>query len=373
MNLQLSITERCNLRCSYCYYRETHANRSVDMSDEVMEATLGLAVKRMVEQKDCSLNITFFGGEPLLRMDFIKKTIKFAKSLIKENKAALPKDFELSFAVNTNGTLLSEETVRLMKREKFRIVVSMDGPQKKHDLCRKRPDGSGSFKAIEPFIPDLVEMDAVVIMVVTPKHVKGLADSVKWVVKQGFRNVTTSLDFNGAWTGADYDALVPEYEKLARFWYKAKKEGSDIYLGTIQDKVFQEFLQIRSKSLTCYMNADSLAVAANGNTFPCTRFVSSRKGAPYVTGNVFDERSGIYKGVLPKEVQRFMENDRKECSGCAIRYRCVAHECGCTSFYTTGSLKGVSPEVCAHERILCAICDEYAARLQRHGAPESVL
>ena len=372
MNLQLSITERCNLRCTYCYYKETHGKRSADMSDHVMEDSVRLAIDKCIEKKDPDLGVTFFGGEPLVRTDFIKKTVKFMKDVAKERRADLPKGFKLRFAVNTNGTLLSEETIKFLKREKFDVFISLDGPAKRHDLARIAPDGSGSFKAIAPHIPALVEMNALVLMVVTQQHVKGLADAVKWAFKQGFKKVATALDFNGSWTGADFDALIPEYEKLARFWYKAKMADSGIYLSTIQDKISINLLGERKKEATCFIGHGSLVVAANGNTFPCTRFISSRKGAPYVTGNVSDRQSGIYKGVMPKEVQWFMEHDRKDCDGCAIRYRCLAHECGCTSFYTTGSLKKVSPEVCTHERILCAICDEYAGKLLSQKHPERI-
>lgn len=372
MNLQLSITERCNLRCTYCYYKETHAKRSSDMSDLVMEDSVRLAINRCIEKKDSDLGITFFGGEPLVRMDFIKKTVKFVKGMVKERRTDLPKDFELRFSVNTNGTLLSDEAIKFLKRERFTVFVSIDGPAKRHDLARKTSNGFGSFKAIAPFIPALVDLDSTVLMVVTQKHVKGLADAVKWVFKQGFTKVATSLDFNGSWTGEDFDALIPEYEKLARFWYKAKMADSGIYLSTIQDKISINLLGERKKESTCFIGHGSLVVATNGNTFPCTRFISSRKGAPYVTGNVSDERSGIYKEVLPKEVQSFLDHDRKGCEGCAIRYRCLAHECGCTSFYTTGSLRRVSPEVCTHERILCAICDEYANKLLSQKHPERI-
>ncbi len=362
MKLQLSITEQCNLRCSYCYYKDTHGRTSI-MSDEVMESAVRLAVNKSVERKHPFLNITFFGGEPLLRFDFVKKTVKLAKSLVKENRRALPKAFKLRFSVNTNGTCLTEEIVRFLKREKFEVFLSLDGPERKHDISRRTVDGKGSFRSIAPFIPDLVEMNAVVLMVVTQRHVKGLARSVEWVFAQGFKKVSTFPDFNGSWKSEDFDALLPEYEKMARFWYRAQKKGADIYLGTIEDKMAMGILGIRQKRMSCFMNPGSFSVATNGNAFPCSRFISSRSDAPYVTGNVFDENSGIYRGELPKSVRQFMESDRKECRGCAIRYRCLAHECGCTSFYTTGSLKGVSPEVCTHERLLCAICDEYAEKI----------
>ena len=362
MKVQLSITEQCNLRCEYCYYKDVHARCDV-MSDDVMEATVRLAFEKAIKIKRESMNITFFGGEPLLRFDFVKKTVKFTKKLMKELRPQLPKKFQLGYSINTNGTLFTDEIVKYLKREKFTVFLSLDGPQKRHDISRRTINGSGSFKAIAPYIPDMVEMDAQVLMVVTRKHVKGLAAAVKWVFRQGFSKVATYLNYDGSWTGADFDALIPEYEKMARFWYKCQLEGRDIYLGTIQNKIVMNTFQIRQKKFSCFMNTESMSVATNGNVFPCSRFISSRKDAPYIVGNVFDKDSGVYKGVMPRAVRQFMETDRKECDGCVIRYRCAAHECGCTSFYTTGSLKGVSPEVCTHERILCAICDEYALKL----------
>ena len=365
MNVELSITEQCNLRCSYCYFRETHAKRCAVMSDEVMEASIRLAVKRSIETQDAFLNITFFGGEPLLRMDFIKKTVKFAKELVKQNASKLKKDLKFMFSLDTNGTLLTEEIIKYLKKEKIRVTVSLDGPEKKHDISRLTLDGKGSFKKIKPFIPALVEMGAEVVSVVTPKNIKGFADSIKWLFKQGFEIVGVAQDFNGKWTSEDFDALIVEYEKLARFWYRSKKENSKIRLSLIQDKVSMAVFRMRQKTDGCFINTKTLVVAANGNTFPCTRFISCQKNAPYITGNILDEQSGVYKGVFPKKVDRFIHTDRKECAGCAIRQRCLAHECGCTSFDSTGSLDKVSPEVCTHERILCAICDEYALKLMR--------
>jgi uncharacterized protein len=101
-----------------------------------------------------------------------------------------------------------------------------------------------------------------------------------------------------------------------------------------------------------------VACAANGNLFPCTRFISSKKDAPYIMGNVYDEPSTIFGGAVARDIRDFFGRDKKDCKGCALRFRCHAHECACTSFYSTGSIHGVSPEVCTHERMLAAICDD---------------
>ena len=373
MNVELSITEQCNLRCSYCYYRETHGKRCAVMSDEVMEATVRLAVKKTIEFQDSFLNITFFGGEPLLRMDFIKKSVKFAKELVKQNAGKFKKNFFLHFSINTNGTLLTDEIIKYLKKERFGVAISLDGPEKKHNIARVFANGKGSFRAIKPFIPALLELDVHAVSIVTQQRVKGFADSIKWLFKQGFKRVGIDVDFNGKWTGEDFDNLIVEYEKLARFWYRSKKENLGIRVGLIQDKVTMGLSEIRQKEYGCFINNHTLVVAANGNTFPCTRFISSQQKAPYVTGNVLDKKSGVYKGIMPPDVSRFAKTDRKECDGCAIRYRCIAHECGCTSYYSTGSLDKISPEVCTPERILCAICDENAAKLLKELPLENIL
>lgn len=373
MNVELSVTEQCNLRCSYCYGGESRAACGVAMSDEVMEAAVRLALDRASVIRDFYLNITFFGGEPLLRMDFIERTVRFAKAQVRADAPKLRKRFRLLFTVKTNGTLLTDEILSYLNKEHFSVVLSLDGPGKRHDISRVTADGKGSFRAIRPFIPALAKMNAGVESVITPEHVKGLAGAVRWIFRQGFRNVALVQDFGGKWTPEDFDALAVEYEKLARFWYRSKKEKKDIRLGLIQDKVTMKLLEVRQRNYGCFVSLQKVVVAANGNVFPCARFVSCRGRAPFVVGNVLDARSGVYRGVWPQKIERFVAGNKRACDGCGIRYRCLAHECGCTSFYTTGSLDRVSPEVCAHERILCAICDEYAEKLLRETSPESLL
>jgi len=358
MNLELSLTEQCNLRCSYCYYKETHEQRAAVMSDEVIRAAVDLAIDKVIKQDDDFLNITFFGGEPLLRIKAIRDTVKYAKKVVKQRKKDLPEDFFLHFSINTNGTLLSEELLDYFEKEKFQIALSLDGPKKQHDIARKTINGKGSFESILPFIPRLSQMDAIILSVITREHVKGLAQSIKWIFRQGFKTVTTSVDFDGKWTGEQFDDLILEYQKLADFWKVLQKKDKNLYLGTIQDKISLELSESRLKNTGCFISKDALVVATNGSAFPCTRFISSKPKAPYVLGNVLDKDSGIHKGRFPRAVAHFIKHDKTVCDDCAIKYRCQAHECGCTSYYTTGSLEGVSAEVCTHERILCAICDD---------------
>lgn len=369
MNLVLSLTERCNLRCTYCYYKVSHEARSLVMSNDIMEAAIRLAFERTLSLNQRFLNITFFGGEPLLCMDSIRRGVELAKGLVHEqfgedvllgpptSNTTSPK-FRLRFAVNTNATLLNEDIIEYLKREKFRIYLSLDGPEAHHNICRKQVGGEGSFKLIEPHIPVLTKLDTVVLSVVTRDNMRSLSDAARWIQAQGFRNMTAAVDFDGKWTGEEFDVLAAEYEKLAEFWLELKRKKVPFYLGTIQDKLKFRLTGQRHRTSSCQVAEGIVACAANGNLFPCTRFISSKPDAPYILGNVFDDPAQIWNGAVARDILDFFSRDKEDCKGCAIRFRCHAHECACTSFYSTGSIHGVSPEVCTHERMLAAICDD---------------
>lgn len=372
MNLVLSLTERCNLRCTYCYYKVSHEARSLVMSGEIMEAAIKFAFERTIALRQNFLNITFFGGEPLLCMDSIRRGVDYAKSLVVGRfgdafvvgVSAAEKSstkFRLRFAVNTNGTLLDDSIIEFMKRERFRVYLSLDGPEAHHNICRRQVDGTGSFKLIEPHIPALRKLDTVVLSIVTRDNMRSLSDAVRWIQAQGLRNMTAAVDFDGKWTGEEFDVLAREYTELAKLWLEFKRNKIPFYLGTIQDKLKFRLTGQRHRTSTCHVVEGIVACAANGNLFPCTRFISSKPDAPYIMGNVYDEPAKIFGGDVARDVRDFFDRDKEDCEGCAIRFRCHAHECACTSFYSTGSIHGVSPEVCTHERMLAAICDDAIA------------
>ena len=107
MRVLLSLTEKCNLRCTYCYYNESQNERCADMSDEVREASLRYILDKTIEFKHDYLSITFFGGEPLLKFDAIQKSVSFLKNLVQSRFSELPKGFALVFAtLTTVGTVV---------------------------------------------------------------------------------------------------------------------------------------------------------------------------------------------------------------------------------------------------------------------------
>jgi len=140
--LILQTTTQCNLRCSYCVYsgnykgQRTHSNNRMNIDTAKKAVDFFLARNNELS----SVNISFYGGEPLLEIDLIKQCVEYAKSQV-EGK-------EIAFNITTNGTLLTDTVVDFLVENDFGLGISIDGSKAEHDANRKYANGEGSFDTI---------------------------------------------------------------------------------------------------------------------------------------------------------------------------------------------------------------------------------
>lgn len=137
--IQLEVTERCNLRCKYCVYNSFNTQKRNHGSKDMNIST---AFKAIDYASECGkyqneIGLGFYGGEPLLRIDFIKACIEYAKK--KDNN-------KFRFNFTTNGTLITEKMAEYFASENIGIHVSLDGPEKIHDENRRDIANNGSFQ-----------------------------------------------------------------------------------------------------------------------------------------------------------------------------------------------------------------------------------
>ncbi|MBC7361762.1 MAG: radical SAM protein [Candidatus Aminicenantes bacterium] len=150
-HLILEVTEKCNLRCSYCLYSgkydsyRTHGGRSMDFNTakRALDYFLGIVKSEKRTRKFGTIHINFYGGEPLLNFPLIKKCVDYIEAE-RRNKI---RD-RILYSITTNGTLLNEETIDYIMDHKFALAISLDGPREEHDKNRRFPDGRGSFEIV---------------------------------------------------------------------------------------------------------------------------------------------------------------------------------------------------------------------------------
>jgi uncharacterized protein len=140
--LILGVTEDCNFRCSYCVFGGAYANFPPRSSKAMDWEVARLAIDEFLAHsaKSQSRVISFYGGEPLLNLPLIRRCVSYVRG-----KRA-PE--EVRFSTTTNGSLLEGEAAELLGRERFLILLSLDGPGDMHDLNRKTVSGGPTWETI---------------------------------------------------------------------------------------------------------------------------------------------------------------------------------------------------------------------------------
>ena len=140
--LILQVTQQCNLRCAYCAYsgiydrNRTHSNER--MTFDTAKKAIDFFFEHSTENADVSIG--FYGGEPLLEFELIKKCVDYISHTSNGKK--------ISLTMTTNGTLLKGEIADFIVKHEFNIGISLDGSKEEHDVNRKFINGEGSFDII---------------------------------------------------------------------------------------------------------------------------------------------------------------------------------------------------------------------------------
>ena len=147
--LCLHVSHTCNLNCAYCFASQGkyHGERAV-MSYEVGKRALDFLVENSGSRRN--LEVDFFGGEPLMNFDTVKRLVAYARSIEKS------KNKNFRFTLTTNGMLIDDDVIDFANREMSNVVLSLDGRREIHDRYRVDYAGRGSWEQIVPKFQKLV-------------------------------------------------------------------------------------------------------------------------------------------------------------------------------------------------------------------------
>lgn len=139
----LQISKSCNFKCRYCAFADaTNLERNHQkekMTWEVAKAAVDFLHKNSAFSKE--VQIGFYGGEPLLEKELIKKIIDYANMTFV--------DKEVKYVMTTNLSLLSDEFIDVIEKNQFKVAISLDGPRELHNKNRRFADnGIGTYDAV---------------------------------------------------------------------------------------------------------------------------------------------------------------------------------------------------------------------------------
>ena len=141
-SITLNINQICNLKCAYCAaggdgtYGEPLNQISVEKTLPQLKYFL------LNTKKGETFAISFVGGEPLLHPIAIKAIYDF---VVAESKIL---NINPKMKIVTNGTLLSGETLSIIRQLKIDLTISFDGVKEKNDLVRPSKDGKSTTDKI---------------------------------------------------------------------------------------------------------------------------------------------------------------------------------------------------------------------------------
>lgn len=135
LNLTMAPTTMCNMKCSYCF--EKIEKTKIDK--KIINAIINFVHNQIKSKKIKVVSVTWFGGEPLLEINIIKKISKALLEICDKYRI----DYEAK--IITNGILLTEEIAKLLVQEckVFDAQITIDGLSNTHNSRRRYELGNG--------------------------------------------------------------------------------------------------------------------------------------------------------------------------------------------------------------------------------------
>lgn len=359
MELTLVLTHACNLGCTYCYAGKKD-NRSMPMA--VAERAIDWALERCGGE----LLIGWFGGEPLLRWDLLTATHAYAAARAAERGVAL------SGTITTNATLLTRERMDWLAERGITVGISIDGERDTHDRLRPRAGGGSSFDQVRAGLHVALARKPMTqtISVVNPGNVADLDRTVGFLLGEGVRVISLSLDPSADWDLGDLDTYRQQLELVGERWLAEFRAGRDLWIEPLDGRIVSQVKGGLQDCDRCSAGIGELAIAPSGTWYPCERMVGADGPAErrWAIGNSMATADGGPDPALVRTLQGHRQAEPEECRACPLNDRCQ-HTCACSNAMATGAVAVPGGAQCATEQVAIAVADRVAATLWSEGNP----
>lgn len=271
----------CNLRCRYCFYEDEAANRAQKsmgiMAEDTVQTLLEEAYRAV--EPGGAVSFAFQGGEPAVAgLDYFKRFARQARALC-------PKGVRISFAIQTNGTLLDEEWAAFFRQEHFLVGLSLDGFKDLHNQNRVDAHGQDTWnrvtKAARLLQKHQVEVNA--LCVVTGACARSSEKAYNELKKLGFDYIQfiACLDPIGMERGKMPYSLTPKAygQFLCRvfdLWYQDWAKGQYHSVRLFDDYIHILLGDSASTCATCGRCGAYFVVEGDGSVYPCDFYVLDR-------------------------------------------------------------------------------------------------
>lgn len=345
--LCLNLTDACNLACQYCFVEQNPHYMNFTIAKDAVDYALNNLKK---QNKQDTVLITYFGGEPTLMWDEI---IVPLTNYIREN------DFPIELNMTTNGTLLNKERIQFLKDNKIHPLLSIDGDRKTQEYNRPcHNHNQSSFDLVMKNVPELLKAfpNLTFRSTIYADTVEHTFENYVFAIEQGFHNIFMMPDSRHDWTKKQKDILCNEIDKIFMLNDNIFNKGIiPINFSTIQEMYIkaiyhnnQKDINIKRSVNRCGLGTSMAAVGWDGKIYGCQEQPSN-----FSENNIF-YIGDIYSGINKvKHINLLQEYNRQGitrcenndfCNSCLLRNECIGFNCPSTSYDLFQNFL-ISPEI----------------------------
>ena len=257
----LSVTNRCNLSCPYCFHSQTEKDIDFYTADMAVRYIIMNATIQKVKP-----SISFFGGEPLLMFNEI------IKPLINKYQDSI------NWTITTNGTLLTENIIDFFTENNVSILLSIDGCKEVQDIQRPLKNKESSFNKLKNIIPYLLlkQPNTIFRSTISRYSLDYLNKNIETAKNFGFKYITLVPNLFEEWQPEDFykwEQFI-DNEAIKLFQKISWEEPFDYILMNLKNGI-QEINNsnknpfLKNPIDSCGMGFKGIGISPEGKLHPC--------------------------------------------------------------------------------------------------------
>jgi sulfatase maturation enzyme AslB (radical SAM superfamily) len=242
------LTDECNFDCAYCYQRK--------QKQRLEFSALTKAIDFFQPFFSAGCIISFYGGEPLLAFEDLKRTVEYVDELPKDN------NHKIRYSLTTNGSLLNKDILDFLDAHRFSLMLSFDGLAQ--DVSRKK----GSFGLLTRLIPKILARPRILLetnSVFSSETIGSLLDSVRYVIQLGVRKLNVNFAHRPPWTSSTLIRLEEEITRVREYFECRYQRWQDVPWAGFYDEPERGVFH-------CSAGQNQMAISAQGILWGCALF-----------------------------------------------------------------------------------------------------
>lgn len=325
----LLMTNRCNLRCTYCY-ANAGVIASTDLSLELAHTVIDMVAESAIEQGRDHFEVCFHGGgEPTQNWRIMQETTAYARA----------KDIPVRVVTVSNGVWSSAQLDWIVNNLDG-VTISFDGRPETQDAQRVLSDGSGSSAHVLKTIAalDAAEFDYGIRMTATAPWRGSLPANVRFICENtGCKTLQVEPAFNTE-RGTHEESTNEQSEAFV----EAFMEAFEIAAFASRELTYSGARPWLLTNSFCTAPYDALIVNANGDLVTCYEIASDAHllSKISITGHIASGGDVVLDPAARENLLNHLEaKQRDQCSECFCKYHCAGDCYARSTIVDSGSLR----------------------------------